>query len=86
LAVSLERTPRSDTILIETDNGDNPAIELHDFRGYYPATRVIFTSARSQPTQPPRPDTTRSSSLRNCYVPSEYQPLLAHKKRSNQNG
>ena len=50
LAASLERTPRSDTILIETDNGDNPPIELHDFRGYYPATRVIFTSAKSQPT------------------------------------
>jgi hypothetical protein len=49
LAASLERTPRSDTILIETDNGDNPPIELHDFRGYYPATRVIFTSAKSQP-------------------------------------
>src|SRR4029077_16806937 len=44
LAASLERTPKSDTILIETDNGDNPPIELHDFRGYYPATRVIFTS------------------------------------------
>ena len=50
LAAALERTPRSDTILIETDNGDNPPIELHDFRGYYPAARVIFTSAESQPT------------------------------------
>ncbi len=50
LVASLERTPKSDTILIETDNGDNPPIELHDFRGYYPATRVIFTSAKSQPT------------------------------------
>jgi len=50
LAAALERTPRSDTILIETDNGDNPPIELHDFRGYYPATRVIFTSVKSQPT------------------------------------
>jgi len=50
LAAALERTPRSDTILIETDNGDNPPIELHDFRGYYPATRVIFTSVKSEPT------------------------------------
>jgi hypothetical protein len=49
LAASLERTPRRDTILIETKNGDNPPIELHDFRGYYRATRVIFTSAKSQP-------------------------------------
>src|SRR5256886_6320565 len=49
LAASFERSPKSDTILIETDNGDNPPIELHDFRGYYPATRVIFTSAKLQP-------------------------------------
>ncbi len=46
LAASFERPPR---ILIETDNGDNPPIELHEFRGYYPATRVIFASAGSQP-------------------------------------
>jgi len=49
LAASFERPPRSDTILIETDNGDNPPIELHEFRGYYPATRVIFALTRSQP-------------------------------------
>jgi len=49
LAASFERPPRSDTILMETDNGDNPPIELHEFRGYYPATRLIFASTRSQP-------------------------------------
>src|SRR2546430_14019170 len=49
LAASFERPPRSETILIETDNGDNSPIELHEFRGYYPATRVIFASAGSQP-------------------------------------
>jgi hypothetical protein len=49
LAASLEHMPRSDTILIETENGDNSPIELHDFRGHYPATRLIFTSAESQP-------------------------------------
>ena len=49
LAASLERPPRGDTIMIETDNGDNPPIELHDFREYYPVARIIFTSAKSQP-------------------------------------
>jgi hypothetical protein len=49
LTASFERSPKGDTILIETDNGDNPPIELHDFRGYYPVTRVIFSPARSQP-------------------------------------
>ena len=47
LAASFERTPRSDTILIETDNGDNPPIELHEFQGYYPATSLIFASTGS---------------------------------------
>src|SRR5205823_1650873 len=49
LAASFERPSRSDTILIETDNGDNPPIELHEFRGYYPAARVIFASTGLQP-------------------------------------
>src|SRR4029077_8568814 len=57
-----------------------------------PRASFLLPRDRSRPLfitgtmKPPRPDTTRSSSLRNCYVPSEYQPLLAHKKRSNQNG
>jgi hypothetical protein len=37
-----------DTVLMETDNGDNPPIELGDFRGYYPVTRIIFVSSKSQ--------------------------------------
>jgi len=49
LTASFGRAPRSDTIVVETDNGDNPPIELHEFRGYYPATRVIFASTGSQP-------------------------------------
>src|SRR5205814_4350035 len=49
LIASFERPPSSDTVLIESDNGDNPPIVLHEFRGYYPATRVIFASAGSQP-------------------------------------
>jgi Protein of unknown function (DUF3999) len=48
LAVSFVAPAKTDTILMETDNGDNPPIELHDFRGYYPVTRVIFASPKSQ--------------------------------------
>jgi len=48
LAVSLVAPPKTDTVLMETDNGDNPPIELHDFRGYYPVTRIVFISAKSQ--------------------------------------
>jgi hypothetical protein len=48
LVVSFAAPPKTDTVLMETDNGDNPPIELHDFRGYYPVTRIIFASSKSQ--------------------------------------
>lgn len=32
----------TDTLVLETDNGDNPAIELEDFQLFYPVTRVLF--------------------------------------------
>jgi hypothetical protein len=48
LAVSFVAPPKTDTVLIETDNGDNSPIELHDFRGCYPVTRIIFASSNSQ--------------------------------------
>ena len=51
LAIELDVTPRSDTLFLETDNGDNPPIELHDFRGNYPVTRVVF-KAGSDSMQP----------------------------------
>jgi Protein of unknown function (DUF3999) len=51
LVIDLNARPRSDELFLETDNGDNPAIELHDFRGYYPVTRIVF-KATSDPAQP----------------------------------
>jgi hypothetical protein len=51
LVIALNTRAKSDTLFLETDNGDNPAIELHDFRGYYPATRVVFKST-PDPAQP----------------------------------
>jgi hypothetical protein len=42
LVIELNARPKSDTLFLETDNGDNPAIELRDFRGFYPAARVVF--------------------------------------------
>jgi hypothetical protein len=32
-------------LFLETDNGDNPGIALHDFRGHYPVSRVVFKTA-----------------------------------------
>ncbi len=33
---------QSDTLFLETDNGDNPPIELEKFAAFYPATRILF--------------------------------------------
>jgi len=51
LVIELNARPKSDTFFLETDNGDNPAIELRDFRGYYPVTHVIF-KATPDPAPP----------------------------------
>jgi len=51
LVIELNARPKNETLFLETDNGDNPAIELRDFRGYYPVTHVIF-KATPDPAQP----------------------------------
>jgi hypothetical protein len=40
--LTLDSAPRSDTLVLETHNGDNPPIELEAFQAFYPATRVLF--------------------------------------------
>jgi uncharacterized protein DUF3999 len=50
-AIRLKAAPVSDTLFLETDNGDNPAINLRDFHGHYPVTRVVFKTA-FEPAQP----------------------------------
>ena len=32
----------SDTLILETENGDNPPVELEKFTAFYPATRILF--------------------------------------------
>ncbi len=44
-AIQLHVAPKSGTLFLETENGDNPPIDLHDFRGYYPVARVVFEAA-----------------------------------------
>jgi hypothetical protein len=51
LVIELNARPQSDTLFLETDNGDNPAIELRDFRSHYPVTRLVF-KATPDPAQP----------------------------------
>jgi hypothetical protein len=41
-SLSFDNPPQSGTIILETDNGDNPQIELENFQLFYPATRILF--------------------------------------------
>ncbi|HXR47731.1 MAG TPA: DUF3999 family protein [Candidatus Limnocylindrales bacterium] len=40
--LSFDSAPQSDALFLETDNGDNPPIELEKFTAVYPATRMLF--------------------------------------------
>ena len=41
-SLALDSSPQSDTVILETENGDNPPIELENFQLFYPATRILF--------------------------------------------
>jgi hypothetical protein len=41
-SLSFDSVPQSDTLFLETENGDNPPVELETFTAVYPATRVLF--------------------------------------------
>jgi hypothetical protein len=41
-SLALNDTAESDTLFLETENGDNPPIELDKFTAFYPATRLLF--------------------------------------------
>ncbi len=40
--LTLDNPLQSDTLILETENGDNPLIELEKFTAFYPATRILF--------------------------------------------
>jgi hypothetical protein len=40
--LTLDSPPQSDTLFLETHNGDNPPITLEKFQFFYPVTRVLF--------------------------------------------
>ena len=41
-SLSFDNVPQSDTLFLETENGDNSPIELEKFTAFYPVTRVLF--------------------------------------------
>ena len=40
--MTIGNVPQGDTLFLETENGDNPAIELEKFTATYPVTRLLF--------------------------------------------
>jgi len=40
--MTFDGAPQSDTLFLETENGDNPPIQLEKFTAFYPATRILF--------------------------------------------
>jgi len=51
LALKFDSEPQTGTLYLDTDNGDNAAIELCSFNGDYAVTRVVF-KATGDSTQP----------------------------------
>lgn len=45
LALAFATTPESDTLFLETDNGDNQPVVLQNFQLLYPARRILFKTA-----------------------------------------
>jgi hypothetical protein len=48
-ALSLNSTPETDTLWIETDNGDNPPVALDSVTASYAVTRLLFKAAGDTP-------------------------------------
>jgi hypothetical protein len=42
LSLTVDDAIQSDTLILETENGDNPPLSLDTFEVYYPVTRVLF--------------------------------------------
>lgn len=45
LIMPFSRSPGTDQVLLEMDNGDNPPLELKDIQLWYPLTRVLFKAS-----------------------------------------
>jgi hypothetical protein len=41
-SLSLDSVAENSTLILETDNGDNPPVALEKFTAFYPATRLLF--------------------------------------------
>ena len=46
--LALDQPPQTDSLVLETDNGDNPPLRLEQFKFFYPATRILFKAAANE--------------------------------------
>ena len=51
VAIEFSRTPVTDALFLETDNADNPPIDLANPRAFHPVTRLVF-KATPDPSNP----------------------------------
>jgi hypothetical protein len=43
--LALDRSPQTSSLILNTDNGDNPPLQLEQFKFFYPVTRILFKAA-----------------------------------------
>ena len=43
--LALDQSPQTGSLILTTDNGDNPPLQLEQFKFFYPATRILFKAA-----------------------------------------
>ena len=43
--LALDQSPQTASLILDTDNGDNPPLQLEQFKFFYPATRILFKAA-----------------------------------------
>ncbi len=46
--IALTSPPQTGTLILETSNGDNPPVELENFRAFLPVTRVLFKARANE--------------------------------------
>ncbi len=51
VAIDFSQPPTTAALLLETDNADNPPIDLANTRAFHPVTRLVFKAAPGEPVE-----------------------------------
>ena len=51
VAIEFSKTPVTNALFLETDNADNPPIDLTSPRTFHPVTRLVFKAAPGEPLE-----------------------------------